>query len=283
MNDYGFATYDEKTGKKRQGTVNSKWPIFGPKYSQIGNCFKTIHITDTTIPEFKDADLPEPQVSSGQYDFNEYRWHEKELVHQFKHGFKYRPVGYAVFSGDLHINVDCTITQTVTMTGNPDPMGGDFTISGRAMQNMPVLPNIKSQMVPSYISTAYSPSELSIGNYFFGIKGDDNSGPATRSDIIVPSSCYYYVKQNYIVANRIIGNADVPYVVEIDDEYVKIYRNNYWLDFRGRFYQSYTSTLTPSSNYTRNIDFRVKGATDYAGSSLDCTIYLAPYKLEDLI
>ena len=34
MSDYGFATYDERTGK-RIAKINSKYPVFGPKYADI--------------------------------------------------------------------------------------------------------------------------------------------------------------------------------------------------------------------------------------------------------
>ena len=107
MSDYGFATYDDKSGKKRLGSVNSKWPIFGPKYANIDKCFKTIHISETYMPNYKTADLPQPVIPSGSYyAYNDYRWHEKQLIYQYEHGYDFRPVGYAVFSGDMTVNVN---------------------------------------------------------------------------------------------------------------------------------------------------------------------------------
>ena len=284
MSDYGFATYDERNDKKRLGSVNSKWPIFGPKYADISRGFKTIHITETYEPDYKTADLPEPVIPSGSYyAYNDYRWHEKQLIYQYEHGYKFRPMGYAVFSGDLTINVLCTITQTETITGNTSSYGGNFTISGRAVQDIPILPNVKSQMVASYVSTSYNPVELSIGNYFFGIGSVDGTGSNVRRDITIPNECVSAIKRDYTVASSYVGDADRPYIVEIDEKYVKIYRNTYWLDYRGKWYSSYTPQSYPELNYTHNIDARVKGATSYAGSSLDCTIYLAPYRLEDFV
>lgn len=284
MSDYGFATYDDKSGKKRLGSVNSKWPIFGPKYANIDKCFKTIHISETYMPNYKTADLPEPVIPSGSYyAYNDYRWHEKQLIYQYEHGYDFRPVGYAVFSGDMTINVKCTITQTETITGNTSPSGGNFTLDGMATQNIPILPNVKSQMEASYVSTGYNPVELAIGKYFFGIGSLNGGGSNVRRDITIPNECVSAIKQDYTVASSYIGDADRPYIVEIDEKYVKIYRNTYWLDYRGRWYSSFTSQSYPELNFTHNIDARVKGATSYAGSELDCTVYLAPYRLEDFV
>lgn len=281
MSDYGFATYDEKNPKKRLGTINSKWPIFGPKYAHISKAFKTIHINDTYTPSYKTGATTPTIPSGAYYGTSEKRWHEKQLIHQFEHGYDFRPVGYAVFSGDFVANVKCTITQTEVITGNTSSYGGNFTMDGMATQTIPILPAVRGQMKASYISTSYSPTELAIGNYFFGI-GDSNGYGGYRKDITVPNSCISAIKRDYVVAGYYVGDGDVPYVVEIDDKYVKIYRNTYWLDFWLKYYSYYNSSY-PEYNYTHSIDDRIKGATSWAGTSIDCTIYLAPYKMEELV
>ena len=53
MSDYGFATYDGSVHNRRKGVVNSKWPIFGPKYTDISRCYKTFHLSDTTTKAHK--------------------------------------------------------------------------------------------------------------------------------------------------------------------------------------------------------------------------------------
>ena len=281
MSDYGFATYDEKNPKKRLGTINSKWPIFGPKYADISKAFKTIHINDTYEPSYKTGATTPTIPSGAYYGTSEKRWHEKQLIHQFEHGYDFRPVGYAVFSGDFVANVKCTITQTEVITGNTSSYGGNFTMDGMATQTIPILPAVRGQMKASYVSTSFSPAELAIGNYFFGI-GDLNGYGGYRRDITVPNSCISAIKRDYVVAGYYVGDGDVPYVVEIDDKYVKIYRNTYWLDFWLKYYSYYNSSY-PEYNYTHSIDDRIKGATSWAGTSIDCTIYLAPYRMEDLI
>lgn len=282
MSDYGFATYDEKNPKKRLGTINSKWPIFGPKYVDISRAFKTIHINDTYTPSYKTGTATPVIPSGGYYASTEKRWHEKQLIHQFEHGYNFRPVGYAVFSGDLVVNVKCTITQNDVITGNTSYYGGNFTLDGLATQSIPILPAVRGQMKASYISTAYSPTELGLGKYFFGIQDTGGYG-GVRGDIRVPDSCLSVIKRDYTVADDYIGDGDVPYVVEIDEKYVKIYRNTYWLDFWLKWYSSYYDASYPQFNFTHSIDDRIKGATSYAGTSIDCTIYLAPYSLEEMI
>lgn len=282
MSDYGFATYDEKNPKKRLGTINSKWPIFGPKYADIGRAFKTIHIVDTYTPNYKTGAATPSIPSGGYYGTTEKRWAEKQLIHQFEHGYNFRPVGYATFSGSLVINVKCTITQNEVITGNTSPYGGNFTLNGLATQTIPLLPDVRRQMKASYVSTTYSPVELAIGNYFFGIDDSNGYGGYYRRDIIVPNSCIGAIKRDYTVAGYYEGEPDAPYKIEIDDKYVKIYRNVFWLDFWLKWYSSYTSSYS-QYNYTHSINDRIKGATYYTGSDIDCTIYLAPYSLEDLI
>ena len=66
MSDYGFATYDEKNPKKRLGTINSKWPIFGPKYANISKTFKTVHINDTYSPSYKTKVCPGVTARTGR-------------------------------------------------------------------------------------------------------------------------------------------------------------------------------------------------------------------------
>lgn len=271
MSDYGFATYDDKNVKRRLGVVNSKWPIFGPKYADIGRCFKTIHITDTYTPDYKTASLNNP----GDAGYTEYRWHEKQLIKQFEHKMGFRPVGYAFFSGNIILNVKCTITQTENRNGIASA-GGYFTLNGNARQDMPVLPSMSKQMVPSYVSTGNGMGELQLDNYYFGITDYAGHSYATRSDIIVPDACLGTIKMDFVVANEWYGGAEYPYVVEIDDKYVKIYRNMYWLDHWSRNYISYNSSY-------REVNDRIKGASYYAGTELDCTVYLCPYRMEDLV
>ena len=62
MSDYGFATFDEKTGRNEM-KINSKWPVFGPEYSKIAQQFKTIHLTDTKSKTVQTASLSIPALN----------------------------------------------------------------------------------------------------------------------------------------------------------------------------------------------------------------------------
>lgn len=287
MSDYGFATYDDRNDKKRLGSINSKWPIFGPKYKDISRCFKTVHLVDTYTPGFKTADLPAPVIPSGDpWAYNDYRWHEKQLIHRFEHGYDKRPLGYAVFSGNLVINVDCTITQVETRVGERCPSyGGNFTLNGRNMSEIPILPSVSDQMKESILETSLAPNVPNIENYLFTIWSQEYTEYwGISPTITVPNNSVavelqtYYVASNWITPDTI----EKPYVVEIDDKYVNIYRNLYWLDFRSRWY-SELSGYGPPYDYTLDIYDRIKGATSFAGTTLDCTVYLAPYSMEDLL
>lgn len=277
MSDYGFATYDDKNEKKL-GSINSKWPIFGPKYSQIAKCFKTIHITDTYEPSFKTANLGSPSLNSNGWGETEYRWHERTLICQFKHGFNYRPMGYAVFSGNLVLNVPCQIVQSVNNWQTDNNLGGNFTLNGRKTETVPILPSLKEQMVMSYVDTSYTGNKLIPKNYLFEI----NTSSYPTRDITVPDDCVGYIKRQFYVSTEGLGAMN-PYEVEIDDEYVKIYRNLYWLDWRGRYYYAYNSSYSSTYSFRYEANERVKGMTSWAGSSVDCTVYLAPYRIGDLL
>lgn len=279
MSNYGFATYDDKKTTRKTGEINSKWPIFGPKYSDIKKCFKTIHITDTYEPSYKTADLPLPE----KFSENEYRWSERQLIYQFEHKMGFRPVGYAFASGNIKVRIKGTITQNEVKTGDVSSYGGNFTLNGVASADIPILPNIGGYHA-SVISTGYSPLEISLTNKAFGIASRQmlDYGYIIRDDIIVPDACISAIQRNFYVYGPNNENP-MPYEIEIDDKYVKIYRNVQWLDWRYYYYSSYTGSYTHDFDYTLDIRDRVKCASYYAGSEVDFTIYLCPYKMEDLI
>ena len=120
MSDYGFATYDEKTGRKA-GSINSKWPIFGPRYKDIKRAFKTFHITDTKQynPNAMSASsvvLPpvEVGVEYEQFLINQYHAsvRESEPILTIPHGYGKRPLGYATISGTFSKNTRCVWDYT---------------------------------------------------------------------------------------------------------------------------------------------------------------------------
>lgn len=262
MSDYGFATYD-KGGKKRTGSVNSKWPIFGPKYSDIKRAFRTIHFTDTTsyaVREDPNVTLPSATRSaiSQRHNYN------RVLIATIPHGYSFRPIGYATISGSFVKNTrsrwiytnyadpystfppSATLNQTDVLTGNMlSTIGGGLRPTG----------------------TNYTAFE---DNYY--------------SQFTYPSGVYYYLTQNYFLIpgnnstqSDAFGTDRPPYGIEIDDTNVYVYRYYYWCDVYKRDYYTYNGTLQ------WDVRARMLGMIDYAGSDFDVTIYLCPYRMEDLV
>ena len=271
MSNYGFATYDEKKKNRLQGVVNSKWPIFGPKYSDIKHAFKTVHITDTYQQDFvvgPNVRVPDPQGGSQGtgYSTSIERGVIRQLVATIPHGYGFRPLGYIQFSGTIQQNTRCKwkYDSVVDYAGNwlPSlaPIYGNSNkpvdyISNPAL----IFPIEGSSYVPGYgsFSVAYPPTGYG-GVYYYLT----NPNGLWIVDALDP---------NY--------KGFMPYEVEIDEENVYIYRNTYWLDQIGRFYQwdTYYQLIRTDQRA------RSQGVMDWAGSSIDLTIYLCPYKLEDLL
>lgn len=284
MSDYGFATYDERTGRVSE-KINSKYPIFGPEYKNISNQYKTIKIFDTKVNKI--SDLPSSGVTiptdgecywiSQDHYFGENGGpqgiYEDKCIYSYKHGFKKRPLGYAIITGTLVRNLRYVLQQNQVSGMN---MGGTFRVplsgDGVITSNIELAPRMGeiSQLTISagepWVDPAVAVSKVAQG------------GVATR-DIIIKDVCdNAFVRFLYYhIANS--GGQPVdqsPYRVEITDTEVKIYRRTFWYDSIARAYQ------TAPSYAAYNVNQRTKLVEDYAGSSLDVTLYLVPYSLEDL-
>ena len=83
--------------------------------------------------------------------------------------------------------------------------------------------------------------------------------------------------------NSILSGGEYPYSFEVDDKYIKIYRTYYWSDVYGRLYFDQTM-YDEGYNYRYELkDFlRVRQVEQLAGSEIDITIMMFPYKMEDL-
>lgn len=276
MADYGFTTYDPQTDRI-EGTVNSKFPIFGPRYDQIKRCYKTFHLSDTYSQPIQTASLSLPSAVDGMVTKNEYHAYNKTLVKQIKHGFKKVPLGYCSIIGSVTKNTKMSLAFTKTA----DPYNtapANFTSSGSMSSGS--FPVVSSAGEPLRAATTSG----SISKFAYNVMTIGTTAGAEVA-IVVPNN-YPMALNDY--GTQIIpgdnsstpdGYFDVrlPYSVEADDEYVYIYRLTYWCDIYSRLYRVYNGTVLN--------DFRArsKGAIDYAGSEVDFTIYLAPYSMKDLL
>jgi len=275
MSDYGFATYDGTPHSRLKGVVNSKWPIFGPKYTDISRCYKTFHLSDTTTNVASIVDLGLTEPTSNHQVVDAYRYY-KEEVFRTPHGYSKRPMGYAIFTGNVVKNVRGWINQY--HTGGDPAYGGDFTLNGVHSATIPVVSSMQKQMQTAYTSSGYDPRALTLTDSFFTIY--DGSTYFPDGDIKVPTAVVSSVKKNYGMYD---GNdpdyvpmpgegVRPPYSVEITDTDIVIYRHVYKLEY-------WTRT---DSGSTRVYDL-IKGVTDTAGSEVDATVILCPYTMEDLI
>ena len=270
MSDYGFATYDEN-GKKLEGVVNSKWPIFGPKYNDIKKAFRTIHFTDTKQYSYRTASLPTP---SGDYSISEYHGYEKILIATIPHGYKKRPMGYCTISGTFTKNVRGRWEYTRVNQSGVSYWPASTTLtsvatSSGAMQSVPgsgVMSLVDNQITGPFCANLFDECGMTYPN-------DLDGNPMNWYWV---GDGYFYIPGNNSSTGDVGGEVRVPYAVEIDDTNVYVYRYYYWCDVWKRQYAN-------DSYIKYDVRGRFKGIIDYAGSSFDLTIYLCPYSFGDLI
>lgn len=276
MSDYGFATYDDKTGRVGE-KINSKYPVFGPEYNKIATEYKTIRLVDTTERETQEASIEVPDILSPigidlYAGTNDYRGYIDELVYSYEHNMGKRPMGYAIITGNLVRNQRYKLIQDY-LGGNID-VGGDFESpmsgEGTLTQSVGLAPEMGGML------------ELGTGDYqlwedsIITVAKVSNMPPGGQA-IAIKDSCSYAFSREYSYHNTDVDQN--PYRVEITDTEVKIYRRTFWYDAITRVY---FDGVGDDIYYWYNVTQRVKVMEDFAGSVVDVTVYLAPYSSEDL-
>lgn len=261
MSDYGFATYD-KGGKRRTGSVNSKWPIFGPRYADIKRAFRTIHFTDTyTQTYYNSPNVELPPANNYQEDMD--RGSFRQLVATIPHGYGFRPLGYVSFSGSFSRNIRCKwdYVRAVDTRGNWAPSAVVTSYQNVTQGGISSFGGIIATLQQTSVVPPFSPNMFDV-NYV------DNVYPGLKNEW--PSSSLYITLEAQTVQ---------PYEAEIDENNIYIYRITYWVDKYGRWYRSESGQY----GYTEDCRARSQGVVDWAGSEFDATIYLCPYRMEDLV
>lgn len=267
MADYGFATYNPRT-KKLDGEVNSKYPIFGPKYNSIATQFKTFHLNDTYSLPIQTASLSLPAKGfDGQVTSSSYHAYIKTLIKQIPHGGKNGkiPLGYITMTGNIVKNTRSNIQFTKAVDVVP-VFCDAFTKTGSFTTTFPAMSAVGEGLRDTTSGTSFS----GFSQNYVPYPTFPNNYPTELSDYfgqIIPGN------------NSSVQDADYterfPYSVEVDSQYIKIYRWSYWCDI-------YTREVMGSGDFF-DVRTRTKGTVDYAGSTMDFTIYLCPYSLEDLV
>ena len=110
MSDYGFKTSDDN----RATVLNAKNPIFGFDMQHTPRAFKTFHIVDTKTSPIHTGSVatPDPQpVNSWGYAQNMDYGTIRELIKKVKHGYPFRPVGYATISGTMKYSLNVQVQE----------------------------------------------------------------------------------------------------------------------------------------------------------------------------
>ena len=325
MSDYGFATYDEKTGRLSE-KINSKYPIFGPEYRKIATQYKTIHVNDITVKNVKPQTLPNPEpdlewdfsqtvneYSAGGVQYRRYFYNyqnygfnssnggvEKREIYRYKHGFSKRPLGYYVITGDFKINNRAVLKQDILVNNTGVSVGGTTPLETVDTTGYSVIPRMNRLVLNDAggsgvqdnfpIENIYTTKTAGLGTSYIRLPQAcfNFFVSSEKSPSGVFSPCAYTTD----VAKNPVDSTD-RYSVEIDDEWVVLYRTTYYNEYAARFawatrqtiYENTGSGWRKTSDVTTtqaDVTQRVRMVDDYAGSNLDITVYLVPYNMEDL-
>ena len=284
MADYGFATYDPRT-QRIEGMVNSKYPIFGARYDKIKTSFRTVHINETYTQPFQTASLSQPPASAGQVTQNGFYAYEKTLIKRFEHKLGTTPLGYWIGVGTVTKNTRMSL-EFSNLDDSHSLFPASFSATGTRSKTFSVSGAAGQAMLDS--SGQSMTDEFKVNMMTIGTSGDvniivPNNYPLQLNDNLGYGGGYQEIPgDNSSQPDYYSGTAPArwPYIVEVDDKYVSIYRLTYWCDIWSRYYQD---TYDQGVHVTWDEQARSKGAIDFAGSSVDITIYLCPYSMEDLL
>lgn len=269
MSDYGFKTDD----KDRSTILNAKNPIFGFDMRHSPRAFKTFHFVDAKTSAIKTGSVatPNPQPY-GYWDWAENMDYGTvtELIKKVKHGYNFRPVGYATITGHIKISYNVRIEQTQ----RAGSYGGNYSKNLSKTQGdneYELVPNVSGRMFVSVTESGLTDPVVQLTPQDFSGTVWPNQNPKNILTNI-PYGPY----------SGGIEEFQNPYpealVVEIDNEYIYFYRKYRWSDTIRRVkYTNYDNVTTD------DIKERVKIATQYTGSEYNVTVYLCPFPIEELL
>ena len=275
-NNYGFKT----VGRGHQVVLNGKWPIFGFDVGKVDSSFRTTRITDVSSHGYYNSGNTLPSTSllnPAGFGVNEKSGVVRELVAKYEHGYDYRPMGYWTVSGTMNLQGKTTMTQTASGSesswsgGSYGPIEATYRL-GQYNQLLPLTPEINAMSLPT-ITTSGNLRNL----YWLSATIGSNSS----CDVVIPSGNPLY--GTYYLEYADPGNNQLGawIDVEVDDKYVYIYMNYAWWDKWYRYAFRNSGGNIDTSIF--DIQWRVRSVAQTAGSTFDVTVYLAPYKIEEMI
>lgn len=325
MSDYGFKT--EKTKGVSATAINAKWPILGFDMKKKPACFKTIRVIDAKHNNLKyssNVHIPtNSECSRTSFILWRYGYSSdvqymnvysneglvsdggivEELIYQSEHNMGYKPMFYWIATGDYKSGYEeRQVAHSLDGYLNTLYVGSSWT--GQTNRYDSTYLKFRDYDIPKsstgvdgtnifpWIDTM-ARADGSPMNIFCSVRGNS-------SDFIWTGDGPDYTKITIAarlggiispVSTNLFPTNVMPYKVEVDDKYVKIYRRYCWIDACRRMY-GYGDSTSPRDSYgdyrTRyqfgfNANWRGTTVSQTEGSVLDFTIMLMPYKMEDLL
>jgi hypothetical protein len=268
MSDYGFKTSDDN----RATVLNAKNPIFGFDMQHKPRAFKTFHIVDTKTSPIHTGSVavPNPQpTNSWGYAQNMDYGIIRELIAQVKHGYPFRPVGYATISGTMKYSFNVHFDQTQ----RAGSYGGNYSknlTKTKGQTDYILVPNMSGIPYAAITGSGiFTPSVT--------LTEQDFSGTLWPYDY--PKQVMTLMAFGPTYAPELASESGIPKCieVEIDDEYIYFYRSYAWSDTIRR------AKFTYNGSTSQDIQERVKIAEQYTGSEYNVTVYLCPFPIEELL
>lgn len=266
MSDYGFKTHDD-TGKI---AINAKNPIFGFDMGHNPRAFKTFRFTDAKESPIHTGSVATPNPTTP----NTWDWAQntdsgvvKELIKQVKHGYNFRPVGYAVITGTRKTQSRVQITQTQRAGSYGGNYTRTFTKTDGRHPDMALIPNpfnypwtAQTGVVPQGATVVLDASDFSGTNWAYEYPKN-----------VMTQMAYQWKPDGTTTGG------DIPIWVEFDDEYIYFYRQWTWSDTIRR------CKFTWDGATSDDIQERVKVSAQFVGSVFNVTVYLCPFPLKELL
>lgn len=268
MSDYGFKTTDDN----RASVLNAKNPMFGFDMQHTPRAFKTFHIVDTKTSPIHTGTVqtPDPQpYNTWDYADDMDYGTIRELITKVKHGYNFRPVGYATISGTLKYSLNVRIEQTQ----RAGSYGGNYTknlTKTKGETDYILVPNMSGVPFASVTDSGIFIPTVNLTE-------QDFSGTTWASDF--PRQVMTLIEYGPYYAPELLTENGLPksIEVEIDDEYIYFYRSYNWSDTIRRAKFVWNGTVD------QDIQERVKIAEQYTGSEYNVTVYLCPFPIEELL
>lgn len=193
----------------------------------------------------------------------------RELITRVKHGYGFRPVGYATISGTMKYSLNVHFRQTQ----RAGSYGGNYSKN---------LTKTKGQtdyiLVPNMSGIPYATIPGS-GVFIPSVNLTEQDFSSSLWPYDYPKQVMTLMAFGPTYAPELETESGMPKCIEvdIDDEYIYFYRSYGWSDTIRR------AKFTYNGSTSQDIQERVKISEQYTGSEYNVTVYLCPFPIEELL